>query len=178
MMMNYFEEYKNKRIELEDFLKEYIKGCSKFNRFDNFGYNYGGGEVDIYVYLCHPDITKINFWDVIEEFNKYKGYKFLLDYKNFEDYIYIFFNNKLYSCNEFRKKGILNCGWILSSEKIPVPFGKSVLIYTKDGGVAEGHLNKDGTWIQYRWSTKFQHEDVICWRELPNKPYNIDESEE
>lgn len=42
---------------------------------------------------------------------------------------------------------------------------RSILLYTKEGGVAEGSYNEvKDEWIQFRWNCKV---NPIAWRELP-----------
>ena len=49
-----------------------------------------------------------------------------------------------------------------SSDMIP-DNPRSILLYTEEGGTAEGKYEND-TWIQYRWSCKIIPK---YWREMP-----------
>jgi len=63
--------------------------------------------------------------------------------------------------------------WYSVDTKLP-PVGKNVLMFRKEsyptGGtfmtVAEGNLEADGTWTQYRWNVK-HIDDVVYWAEMP-----------
>lgn len=58
--------------------------------------------------------------------------------------------------------------WIPVSERLPED-SRSVLIYTKEGGVAEGKYSKrTESWIQFRWSVPYAK--VLAWMPLP-EPY-------
>ena len=54
-----------------------------------------------------------------------------------------------------------NISWN-STEYIP-DNPRSILLYTEEGGVAEGKFQND-KWIQYRWNCEVH---PICWREMP-----------
>ena len=60
--------------------------------------------------------------------------------------------------------------WI-SIEEEDAPLKSSVLIYSKEGGVAEGERISDNDsnndYIQYRWNSKV---NATHWRKLPRKP--------
>ena len=76
-------------------------------------------------------------------------------------------------------KGIKKCPkcgeWIPCSERLPED-SRSVLIYTKEGRVAEGCYNQEGLeWWQFRWSVRNPH--VIAWMPLP-EPYEKGEEHE
>ena len=58
--------------------------------------------------------------------------------------------------------------WIPVEDRLPID-GRSVLIFTKEGGVAEGlYMGYKEEWFQYRWSVN--NAKVIAWMPLP-KPY-------
>lgn len=60
--------------------------------------------------------------------------------------------------------------WIPVEDEFPKS-RKSVLIYSKEGGVAEGEYDEQkGYFVQYRWNAKDIH--VIAWRPLPD-PYEV-----
>ena len=55
--------------------------------------------------------------------------------------------------------------WIPIEDRFPES-RKSVLIYSKEGGVAEGEYDaQKGYFVQYRWNAKDIH--VIAWQPLP-----------
>ena len=63
---------------------------------------------------------------------------------------------------------LLTTGWIDVKEKIP-DSGQCVLIYSKDGGVAEGaYLSAKGHFEQWRWNAI--QKDVTHWMRLPKPP--------
>ena len=64
--------------------------------------------------------------------------------------------------------------WIPVTERLP-NVGESVL-FTSKPWVAEGCLQKNGSWKQYRWDCVQPMENVIAWMPLP-EPYGGDESE-
>lgn len=58
--------------------------------------------------------------------------------------------------------------WIPCSEMLPED-SRSVLIYTKDGRIAEGCYTHEGLeWWQFRWNVR--NPDVIAWMPFP-EPY-------
>ena len=58
--------------------------------------------------------------------------------------------------------------WIDVKEKMP-DSGQCVLIYSKDGGVAEGaYLSAKGHFEQWRWNAI--QKDVTHWMRLPKPP--------
>ena len=59
-------------------------------------------------------------------------------------------------------------GWIPVTERLPDK-GRTVLIYSPKGGVAEGKFHDDG-WTQYRWSAKMWKDEVTHWMPLPEPP--------
>jgi hypothetical protein len=63
---------------------------------------------------------------------------------------------------------LLTTGWIDVKEKMP-DSGQCVLIYSKDGGVAEGaYLSAKGHFEQWRWNAI--QKDVTHWMRLPKPP--------
>lgn len=62
--------------------------------------------------------------------------------------------------------------WIPVSERLP-EVRHNVLI-TDGHHVAEGQLMDSGDWMQYRWTVKRKHEEIIAWQPLP-KPYKGEE---
>jgi hypothetical protein len=63
---------------------------------------------------------------------------------------------------------LLTNGWIDVKEKMP-DSGQCVLIYSKDGGVAEGaYLSAKGHFEQWRWNAI--QKDVTHWMRLPKPP--------
>ena len=70
-------------------------------------------------------------------------------------------SNKLYT--------LLTTGWIDVEKSLPES-GKCVLIYSKNGGVAEGCFKNPGYfWEQWRWNATLTDE-VTHWMELPKSP--------
>lgn len=64
--------------------------------------------------------------------------------------------------------------WIPVSERLP-EVGRNVLLSVGKGlYTAEGELNHDGTWVQYRWSANI--ENVDAWAEMP-EPWRGEEDE-
>lgn len=59
--------------------------------------------------------------------------------------------------------------WISVKERLP-NIRECVIICSGNGGPAEGCMNGDGTWTQYRWSAKFKKEEVTHWMPLPEPP--------
>lgn len=60
-------------------------------------------------------------------------------------------------------------GWIPVSERLPDGDVASVLIYTKEGGVAEGQYYQSiRAWKQFRWSV--EDSSVTHWKPLPEPP--------
>ena len=59
--------------------------------------------------------------------------------------------------------------WIPVTERLPES-EKCVLVYSKDGGVAEGKYNaRFNEWVQFRWNvTKLRN--VTHWMPLPEPP--------
>lgn len=57
--------------------------------------------------------------------------------------------------------------WISVKDRLPEN-SRSVLIYTKDGGIAEGSYSSEGGWVQFRWNVK--NPKVIYWMPLPEPP--------
>lgn len=58
--------------------------------------------------------------------------------------------------------------WIPVAERLPEEEG-SVLIFSKLGGIAEGHYSQIyGIWTQYRWNVK--DSKVTHWMPLPEPP--------
>lgn len=67
-----------------------------------------------------------------------------------------------------KKMGVKDKLWIDVKDLIPTP-GQNVLIYSEEGGVAEGHYDlKDGLWTQYRWSARIK--TCSHWMPLPEPP--------
>ena len=63
---------------------------------------------------------------------------------------------------------LLTAGWIDVKEKMP-DSGQCVLIYSKDGGVAEGaYLSAKRHFEQWRWNAI--QKDVTHWMGLPKPP--------
>ena len=63
---------------------------------------------------------------------------------------------------------LLTTDWVDVKEKMP-DSGKCVLIYSKDGGVAEGaYLSAKGHFEQWRWNAI--QKDVTHWMGLPKPP--------
>ena len=56
--------------------------------------------------------------------------------------------------------------WIPVNKIVP-PAGVDILIYSKEGGRAEGQYTGNGDFIQYRWSTIVK---ATHWMLLPAKP--------
>lgn len=56
--------------------------------------------------------------------------------------------------------------WIPCSERLPEN-SRSVLIFSKNGGVAEGCYTEAKGWLQFRW---IAYVDAIAWMPLP-EPY-------
>ena len=78
-------------------------------------------------------------------------------------------SEKLRAANMERSAAHYNDGWIPCSERLPDSSYGSVLIYTKEGGVAEGqYYNTIKAWKQFRWSV--EDAEVIAWRPFP-EPY-------
>ena len=66
--------------------------------------------------------------------------------------------------------GVLPCviHWVAITEKMPES-GQCVLLYSKDGGVAEGaYLSTKGHFEQWRWNCI--QKSVTHWAELPEPP--------
>ena len=58
--------------------------------------------------------------------------------------------------------------WVAITEKMPES-GQCVLLYSKDGGVAEGaYLSAKGHFEQWRWNCI--QKSVTHWAELPEPP--------
>ena len=58
--------------------------------------------------------------------------------------------------------------WVSITEKMPES-GQCVLIYSKNGGVAEGaYFSGKGHFEQWRWNCI--QKDVTHWAELPSEP--------
>lgn len=58
--------------------------------------------------------------------------------------------------------------WVAIAEKMPES-GQCVLLYSKDGGVAEGaYLSAKGHFEQWRWNCI--QKSVTHWAELPEPP--------
>lgn len=57
--------------------------------------------------------------------------------------------------------------WISVKDRLP-KYGTSIMIYSKEGGVAEGEYKGNNRFDQYRWSAK----DVKAthWKERPEPP--------
>ena len=61
-----------------------------------------------------------------------------------------------------------NGGWIPCSERLPED-SRSVITYTKEGGVAEGSYSRHSEeWTVFRWNVR--NANVIAWMPLP-EPY-------
>ena len=59
--------------------------------------------------------------------------------------------------------------WISVKDRLPDSNYGSVLIYTKDGGVAEGqYYDTIKAWLQFRWSV--EDAEVTHWMPLPEPP--------
>ena len=57
--------------------------------------------------------------------------------------------------------------WIPTSEKMPES-GQCVLLYSKNGGVAEGaFLSTKGYYEQWRWNSILKFDSVTHWMPLP-----------
>ena len=65
--------------------------------------------------------------------------------------------------------GVTITKWIPVAERLPES-EKCVLVYSKDGGVAEGKYNaRFNEWVQFRWNvTKLRN--VTHWMPLPEPP--------
>mgnify|MGYP003289466384 CR=1 FL=1 len=68
-----------------------------------------------------------------------------------------------------KDNGVTVSEWISVDDRLP-DSGKCVLVYSKDGGVAEGVYNTSfGMWTQFRWNvTRLQ--SVTHWMPLPDAP--------
>ena len=64
--------------------------------------------------------------------------------------------------------------WIPCSERLP-DIRHNVLI-TDGYHTAEGQLQDNGDWVQYRWTCKRKHGEIIAWCELP-EPWRGEEHE-
>ena len=65
----------------------------------------------------------------------------------------------------------VNQEWISVKDRLPDSNYGSVLIYTKDGGVAEGqYYDTIKAWLQFRWSV--EDAEVTHWMPLPEPPEN------
>lgn len=64
--------------------------------------------------------------------------------------------------------------WISVEERLP-EYGKCILLYSDEGGVAEGALNRHGFWEQWRWSAKLLMSEVTHWTPLPPPPKQNEE---
>ena len=74
--------------------------------------------------------------------------------------------------DRFRRKPLLVkpavIHWVAITEKMPES-GQCVLIYSKNGGVAEGAwIGAKGHFEQWRWNSI--KDDVTHWAELPEPP--------
>ena len=59
--------------------------------------------------------------------------------------------------------------WISVKDRLPEG-GKCVLVYSQDGGVAEGKYNaRFKEWVQFRWSVT-DLKNVTHWMPLPEPP--------
>lgn len=75
-------------------------------------------------------------------------------------------------------KPVKTSEWVPVNKELPKD-SRSVLIYTQDGGVAEGCLvQQTGKWLMFRWS--IPNARVIAWMELPkyDRPALTDEQRE
>lgn len=60
--------------------------------------------------------------------------------------------------------------WISCEERLPES-GQCVLIYSEDGGVAEGcYVASENHYDQFRWSCTYHQNDVSHWQPLPQPP--------
>ena len=58
-----------------------------------------------------------------------------------------------YGSTDYEPVGAIKWHPVSDVKNLPVG-GRSVFIYSKEGGVSEGYLNPAGEWIQYRWSAR------------------------
>ena len=71
---------------------------------------------------------------------------------------------RLYEAMLMGEEALKDSEWFSVSDKLP-DNERSVLVYTKNGGVAEASYNpKTREWLQFRWSVKVKPSK---WRELP-----------